>query len=588
MNWKPSFRLSIAARVSLFTLAIFLLSLWGLSWFASRLLQNDMERLLGEQQFAATSSLALSFNGRLADRVHALELIAGEIDGWNLMANPAVLQARLEQRPLLQVFFNSGVFITGSDGTAIANVPLSVGRIGTNYMDRDSVSTALKQGKTTIGRPVIGKKLGAPLFTIAAPIHNAQGQVTGTLVGVTDLGKSNFFDEVIHSPLGKTGGYLLLAPQHGIFVTATDKSRIMQPLPAAGLNLMHDKYMQGYEGYGVATNSRGVEELSAAKRIPVAGWLLVTAVPTEEAFDPIYDLQRRMLWATAILTLLAAGLTRWMLRRQLMPLLTTVSALSALEKADQPMQPLPITGQDEVGALIGGFNRLLEVLAAREQTLKESEQRFRLFMEHIPGAAFIKNEDGTTIYANSYMRDVIGVRDWIGKSTRDLFPPSLAEKMIADDHRAIAAGHALTVEEIPTADGRLSHYETHKFSIPRAGQPPFLGGIALDISEREQVQAALRDSEERRHAEVTASLEAHRQARLAALNLLDDAITARNEAQVMAATLDKQIDELRRWQQVTLGREDRILSMKKEVNELLAAQGQSPRYPSALDEGAEK
>ena len=582
MNWSLFFRQSIAARVSLFTLAIFVLSLWGLSWFASRLLQNDMQRLLGEQQFAATTSLATLFNGRLADRVHALELIAGEIDSWDLMANPSALQARLEQRPLLQVFFNSGVFVTGTDGTAIANVPLSVGRIGTNYMDRDSVSTALKEGKTTIGRPVIGKKLGAPLFTIAAPIRNAQGQVIGALVGVTDLGKPNFLDEVINARYGKTGGYMLLAPQHNIFVTATDQSRILQPLPAPGANLMNDRFAQGYEGYGVATSSRGVEELSAGKRLPVAGWLLVTVVPTEEAFEPIHDMQQRMLWATILLTLLATGLTHWILRRQLMPLLTTVNTLAALAKTDQPPQPLPITRQDEIGTLIGGFNRLLEVLAVREQTLKESEHRFSLFMEHLPGAAFIKNEDGITLYANSYMMDVIGARDWIGKSTRDIFPPALAEKMVADDRRAIATGHALTVEEIPTTDGRLRHYETHKFSIPRQGQPPLLGGIALDISEREQTEAALRDSEARRQAEMSASLEAHRQARLAALNLMDDALAARTQAEAMSKTLTAKLDELRRWQQVMLGREGRILAIKKEVNDLLAEHGQPPRYASAV------
>ena len=45
--------------------------------------------------------------------------------------------------------------------------------------------------------------------------------------------------------------------------------------------------------------------------------------------------------------------------------------------------------------------------------------------------------------------------------------------------------------------------------------------------------------------------------------------------------LNKQLDELRRWQDATLGREMRILDLKHEVNELLAQSGQPPRYPSA-------
>jgi PAS domain S-box-containing protein len=40
----------------------------------------------------------------------------------------------------------------------------------------------------------------------------------------------------------------------------------------------------------------------------------------------------------------------------------------------------------------------------------------------------------------------------------------------------------------------------------------------------------------------------------------------------------EQLDELQRWQQAMLGREGRIISMKQEVNELLARSGQPPRY----------
>ena len=41
-----------------------------------------------------------------------------------------------------------------------------------------------------------------------------------------------------------------------------------------------------------------------------------------------------------------------------------------------------------------------------------------------------------------------------------------------------------------------------------------------------------------------------------------------------------QLDELRRWHEVTLGREDRILELKSEVNTLLAKLGQPSRYSS--------
>jgi PAS domain S-box-containing protein len=42
----------------------------------------------------------------------------------------------------------------------------------------------------------------------------------------------------------------------------------------------------------------------------------------------------------------------------------------------------------------------------------------------------------------------------------------------------------------------------------------------------------------------------------------------------------QQLDELKRWQEVTLGREDRIRQLKREVNELLIRNGEKTRYPS--------
>ena len=49
------------------------------------------------------------------------------------------------------------------------------------------------------------------------------------------------------------------------------------------------------------------------------------------------------------------------------------------------------------------------------------------------------------------------------------------------------------------------------------------------------------------------------------------------------AELHGMIDELRRWQQLTLGREGRVLELKREINALLARVGEEPRYGSVLD-----
>jgi PAS domain S-box-containing protein len=55
-------------------------------------------------------------------------------------------------------------------------------------------------------------------------------------------------------------------------------------------------------------------------------------------------------------------------------------------------------------------------------------------------------------------------------------------------------------------------------------------------------------------------------------------ITERKQAEVKQA---EQLEELRRWHELTLGREERIIDLKHEVNDLLGKTGKHPRYPSA-------
>lgn len=54
-----------------------------------------------------------------------------------------------------------------------------------------------------------------------------------------------------------------------------------------------------------------------------------------------------------------------------------------------------------------------------------------------------------------------------------------------------------------------------------------------------------------------------------------------HEQKMAQMTIQEQLQELKRWHDTTLGREFRILELKKEVNQLLMESGKPPRYESA-------
>jgi len=307
--------------------------------------------------------------------------VAGRVS-TAIIDNPASLQALLEDRLILQGPFNAGVFATRIDGTAIAGLASLMEAIGVNYLDRDYIASALLEGKRAIGPPVISRVLRVPVFGMAVPIRDSRGVVIGALAGITNLSQPNFLDRITNGHYGQSGGYLLVAPQHRLVVTASDKSRVMEILPALGINPSIDRFLEGYEGSAVIRNPQGVEVLASHKSIPVAGWIAAVSLPTAEAFAPIRVMQQRMMIATVFLTLLAGGLIWWMLRRQLLPMLTAVRTLAAWSDTDSYPQPLPIAHRDEIGKLISSFNRLLEILGRREQALVEqSADLARVAME---------------------------------------------------------------------------------------------------------------------------------------------------------------------------------------------------------------
>jgi PAS domain-containing protein len=424
---------SLKTRVTLGTLLIFVLGIWALTFHTSRTLRADMERLLGEQQFSTVSLVAADINRELEDRLQTLEAVA-ELLSPTMLAGPSAVQGILEKRLIIKSAFNSGAFVTGLDGTAFASVPLSAARVGVNYMYRDHVGTTLAAGKPAISEVAIGKQLKAPVFAMAVPVRDAQGRVVGALVGVTDLSKPNFLDKITGSVYGKTGGYLLVAPKQRLIVTATDKTRIMEALPAPGINAGVDRFIAGGEGSGLFVSPRGVAVLASAKGIPAAGWYATALLPIEEAFAPIREMQWRMLWAAIILTALAGGLSWWMVRRQLAPVVDAANALAIQSATERPMEPLPVARRDEIGELILGFNRLLETLGKRETALEESEYRWKFAIEGSGDGLWDWNvPDGTVFFSTQWKRMLGFADDEIGNGLDEwekrIHPEDVAETL---------------------------------------------------------------------------------------------------------------------------------------------------------------
>ena len=135
-------------------------------------------------------------------------------------------------------------------------------------------------------------------------------------------------------------------------------------------------------------------------------------------------------------------------------------------------------------------------ITAQKQTdraLKESEQRFSLFMNHLPALVFIKDSETKVIYVNKSIDVALGASKWLGLKASEIFDCETAERILIDDNNTLKTGYQNIEESFPNLDGKVHHYETQKFVIPRSGQNPLIGGIAIDITERKQAERSLQD-----------------------------------------------------------------------------------------------
>jgi hypothetical protein len=204
MTSKPA-SLSLTARVALFTLAIFMISIWSLLFYASRVLREDMQQLIADQQYSSVSLIAADIEAKLDLRTQALRRVA------DLLAQPLEdnnyiqLTDRLRQQGLLTDFFNSGAFVVLEDGKVIADGVTD--REEPHYPFARELAVIFQGATFNLGRPqpVAGRLF--PQFDVIVPIRNTQGRTLAALVGRTDLNRPNFLSHFTEHQYGKTGAF---------------------------------------------------------------------------------------------------------------------------------------------------------------------------------------------------------------------------------------------------------------------------------------------------------------------------------------------------------------------------------------------
>lgn len=154
--------------------------------------------------------------------------------------------------------------------------------------------------------------------------------------------------------------------------------------------------------------------------------------------------------------------------------------------------PVPTEGGDEIGDMGRNLRFFLDVIAAREAELRESEQLFRMLALTAPFPLLMaRSADGLVLQHNERAQALLGLKEGA----------RLTDFLIEDADRALLSGtgdRPVTDQEVAvrTADGRRGWALLSAAPALFKGESVVLLGL-IDIAARRQAEQAVRESEEK-------------------------------------------------------------------------------------------
>jgi PAS domain S-box-containing protein len=127
--------------------------------------------------------------------------------------------------------------------------------------------------------------------------------------------------------------------------------------------------------------------------------------------------------------------------------------------------------------IVEDFKDISEKFAV-EETLKQTEKQFEVFMDSLPVAVFI--EDGITheiLYQNTYLKTITG-----GGSIKSFLPTENSEKLSKSYLESEEENQILDVA------GNWRYFLTHKFKFIGVNNQLKIGGIMIDITKKKEVE----------------------------------------------------------------------------------------------------
>lgn len=396
--------MTLRTKTSLLLVAVAVLAVTATGLVFLRQFQASLGQaiLRGADALAQRASTEVSsfLDDGLRDTAAIAEnLPAGALAGGDV----AALEAYFGRMLAIYPKFENGIFILDAQGRLVVDLPAFADMRGKDYSHRAYFRDTMATGRGLVGEPYISSRHQQPALTFTVPLQDEQGGQLGVLGASVILTSPRALGGLREAHYGQTGYFFIIDTARNM-ILHPDADRILRQDVPVGANLLLDRAIDGFEGSGETTNSRGVKMLSSFRRVPGTRWILGAQQPAAEAFAQVAAMLKNFIALGLASATAAALFGAWLLRRLTRPLLalrqtalelalpeTSAEAFAAagtLAKAQTVCVP-----DDEICALNQAFSQLYQRLGSTLASVQSSAQDWERTFDAVQDLIFILDRD---------------------------------------------------------------------------------------------------------------------------------------------------------------------------------------------------
>ncbi len=255
---------------------------------------------------------------------------------------------------------------------------------------------SVSSGKIAISEPYLDSVTNSMVAALATSVTR-----NGRNVGVVsmDVQLSKLGSLVSPIKLSRSGNSFLL-DKNGKYVTNPDSLKLMNVDFFDEYNL--SKYKNSIKsGETFFVENEGGKYFAARVISEESGWIFVTIGPSAELFEKVLSSLRTSILLAILGLLIGLGISVLVARPIIRPIITVKDTIMGIASGNADLtKRIDFNGSDEVGALVGGFNKFSEKLHDIIKDVKDSKETLQIAGEDLVASSQDTSSAITQILAN--------------------------------------------------------------------------------------------------------------------------------------------------------------------------------------------